>query len=166
LLYSDISFDPAIQTILFLCLAFLLVSLEDILQGILPFSGLLAVMAAGIAFQRNQPEKAGQLAKTFNTLWTAAEILLFVLVGATVNIQYAFSAGLTALVLIFGILCFRIIGVYVSLWGTSFSTKEKVFCMIAYIPKATVQPAIGGLPLAMGLSNGDLILTVAVCAGL
>lgn len=153
-----------LAVLMFISLAFGLISIEDLLQSTIPFSGLLAIMATGVAFQKSQPTRTKQLSHSFLQLWQGAEILLFVLVGATVNIHYAFDAGISAVLLIAGILCFRLLGVYVSLIGTSFTSKEKLFCLFAYIPKATVQAAIGGIPLALGLSNGDLILTVAVVA--
>ena len=103
-----------------------------------------------------------RLAQKFNKLWIAAEIILFVLVGATVNISYAFQAGFSAILMIVVGLCIRAIGVLLSLIGTPLNAKEKLFCVIAYLPKATVQAAIGSVPLAMGLPCGELVLTVAV----
>ena len=107
---------------------------------------------------------AGRLSVKFNKLWVAAEVLLFVLVGATVDISYVKTAGLAAVILIFGVLVFRMVGVFICLLGTKLSMKERVFCMIAYTPKATVQAAIGGIPLSMGLACGNLVLAVAVLA--
>jgi len=97
-------------------------------------------------------------------LWVGAEVILFVLVGATVNIKYALDAGLPTILLIIGVVMFRLAGVYVSLTGTELNFKERIFSCFAYMPKATVQAAIGGLPLAMGLASGEIILTVAVAA--
>ena len=91
-----------------------------------------------------------------------AEIMLFVLVGATVDLHYAASAGVAAVILIFGVLLFRMVGVWCCMLGTNLNKKERLFCMFAYMPKATVQAAIGGMPLAMGLSCGNIVLTVAV----
>ena len=112
-------------------------------------------------------EKAEKSGRTFcllnsTKLWVVSEIMLFVLVGATVNIKYALSAGFAAVVLIFGVLAFRMAGVFFCLLKTGLNRKERTFCMIAYMPKATVQAAIGGIPLAMGLSCGNIVLTVAV----
>lgn len=147
-----------------LSVAFLLVSLEKALAGIVGFSGLLGVMALGVVIQQQKSEVAGRLSNKFSKLWVGAEVLLFVLVGATVNVDYATKAGLVAIVLVLGALVFRIGGVFASLLNTQLSPKEKIFTAIAYMPKATVQAAIGGLPLAMGLPGGEIILTVAVVA--
>ena len=100
----------------------------------------------------------------FNELWVGAEVMLFVLVGATVNIKYALSFGISTVILIFGVMVFRMVGVFMCLIKTRLSRKERLFCMIAYTPKATVQAAIGGVPLAMGLACGEIVLTVAVVA--
>lgn len=145
-----------------LSIAFLLVSLEKAVSGNVGFSGLLAVMALGIVIQQCKSDVAARLSSKFSKLWVGAEVLLFVLVGATVNIDYAAKAGLVATVLVGSALIFRIVGVFTSLFNTKLSKKEKVFTAIAYTPKATVQAAIGGLPLAMGLPGGEIILTVAV----
>ena len=160
--YEKANMHNVMNVILYLSVAFVLVAGEELLTGIIPFSGLLAVMAAGVAFQSEQPTRGVQLSGSFNQIWKGAEILLFVLVGATVNITYAFGAGFSALGLIAVILVFRLAGVYVSLIGTNLNSKEKIFCMISALPKATVQAAIGGVPLAMGLPFGELILTIAV----
>lgn len=152
------------KVLVMLSVAFLLVSLEKQFQGMVGFSGLLAVMAMGITLKYQQVTLASRLSNKFSKLWVAAELLLFVLVGASVNIQYALKAGLAAVILIMGALIFRLAGVFVSLIKTSLNPKERLFSAFAYIPKATVQAAIGGLPLAMGLSSGELILTVAVVA--
>lgn len=107
---------------------------------------------------------AERLSVKFNKLWVGAEVMLFVLVGATVDIQYAVSAGIATVVLIFAVLVFRMLGVFLCLLKTKLTVKERLFCMAAYMPKATVQAAIGGVPLAMGLSCGNIVLTVAVTA--
>lgn len=150
------------KVLILLSLAFLLVTLEEALQGIIGFSGLLAVMAMGIALQEKKYEVARRLSGKFSKLWVAAELLLFVLVGASVNLKLAFTAGLPAVVLVLLALVFRVIGVLLSLMNTPLNRKERVFSAMAYLPKATVQAAIGGLPLAMGLPAGEMILTVAV----
>ena len=160
--YEKANMHNVMNVIFYLSVAFVLVAGEELLTGIIPFSGLLAVMAAGVAFQSKQPTRGVQLSSSFNQIWKGAEILLFVLVGATVNITYAFGAGFSAVGLIAVILVFRLVGVYVSLIGTDLNFKEKIFCMISALPKATVQAAIGGVPLAMGLPFGELILTIAV----
>lgn len=152
------------KVIILLCVSFILVSLEDRYSSHIPFSALIAVMSVGIALQKKHEIAALRLSSKFNKLWVASEILLFVLVGATVDIRYALSAGVMSVVLIFGVLLFRMFGVFVCLIKTRLSKKERLFCMIAYTPKATVQAAIGGVPLAMGLSCGNVVLTVAVLA--
>lgn len=150
------------KVVLLLSLSFLLVAAESALEGIVPFSGLLAVMAVGVAVRRKKQDAAVRLSQKFSKLWVAAEILLFVLVGATVDVSYALTAGGAAILLIFGALEFRMVGVFVCLLRTKINMKERIFCMIAYTPNATVQAAIGALPLAMGLDCGQIVLTVAV----
>ena len=152
------------KVVVLLSLSFLFVALENAIKGTIPFSGLLAVMSCGIALQRTRPEVAQRLAAKYSKLWVASEILLFVLVGATVDISYARTAGAAALVVILCCLVFRMIGVFACLLGTGLPLRERLFSMIAYTPKATVQAAIGSVPLAMGLPCGQLVLTVAVLA--
>lgn len=153
-----------VKVIILLSLSFMLVSLEDRFSDIIPFSALIAVMCVGIALKEKREIVAARLSLKFNKLWVCAEVLLFVLVGATVDLKYAAAAGPAALLLIAGVLVFRMAGVLFCLVKTKLNRKERVFCMIAYMPKATVQAAIGGLPLAMGLSCGNIVLTVAVLA--
>ncbi len=105
-----------------------------------------------------------RLSAKYAKLWVAAELILFVLVGAAVDVGAAARSGLAAIGLIFGALCFRMVGVFVCTLGTALSKKERLFCMLAYTPKATVQAAIGSVPLAMGLACGETVLTVAVLA--
>lgn len=152
------------KVMIVLCVSFLLVTLEEQAGEVIPFASLLAVMAMGIALQKKREVVARRLSVKFNKLWSVSEILLFVLVGATVDLRYALSAGGMVIVLLFGVLFFRMIGVWLCLWRTGLNWRERLFCMIAYMPKATVQAAIGGIPLAMGLSCGELVLTVAVAA--
>lgn len=147
-----------------LSVSFLLVALEHSLNGNIGFSGLLAVMALGATLQQRKQDVSKRLSNKFSKLWVGAEVILFVLVGATVNIQYAVKAGVAAIGLIACVLLFRIIGVFVCLIKTPFNKKERWFSAIAFMPKATVQAAIGGLPLAMGLACGEVVLTVAVLA--
>ncbi|MCD8556519.1 MAG: cation:proton antiporter [Bacteroides graminisolvens] len=154
----------SVKVLIILSVSFLLVALERVLKGILPVSGLLAVMALGATFLKNYEVLALRLSAKFSKLWVGAEILLFVLVGATVDIKYAVGAGLSAVVVILFSLLFRMAGVFVCMIKTQLTLKERVFCMIAYLPKATVQAAIGSLPLAMGLPCGKIVLTVAVLA--
>ena len=152
------------KVIIILCLSFILVTFEDRFSTILPFASLIAVMAIGIALQKKREVVAKRLSVKFNKLWVVAEIVLFVLVGATVDIKYAVSAGALSVILILGVLMFRMLGVFLCLLKTKLTMRERMFCMIAYTPKATVQAALGGVPLAMGLSCGNIVLTIAVVA--
>lgn len=162
--FQKVHMRDSIKVLLLLSFSFLLVALEDALEGIVPISGLIAVMSLGIALQRKRDIVARRLSLKFSKLWVAAELLLFVLVGATVDLHYAYAAGLSAVILIFGVLVFRMAGVWVCLLKTKLIFKERLFCMLAYMPKATVQAAIGSVPLSMGLSCGNIVLTVAVLA--
>ena len=154
----------SVKVLILLSISFLIVAMEKLLKGTLPVSGLLAVMGMSATLLKTYGLLAKRLSAKFNKLWVGAEILLFVLVGATVDIKYAVAAGFAAVLLIFGVMIFRLSGVYVSLLKTPLTKKERVFCMIAYMPKATVQAAIGSIPLALGLSCGKIVLTVAVLA--
>lgn len=162
--FQKVHVRDSVKVLLLLSFSFLLVALEDALEGIVPISGLIAVMSLGIALQRKRDIVARRLSLKFSKLWVAAELLLFVLVGATVDLHYAYAAGLSAVILIFGVLLFRMAGVWVCLLKTKLLFKERLFCMLAYMPKATVQAAIGSVPLSMGLSCGNIVLTVAVLA--
>lgn len=162
LLFTKAHIRDSGKVLIILSISFLLVTAEKSLDGIIGFSGLLAVMAMGAALQQQKFELSKRLSHKFAKLWVGAEVLLFVLVGATVNITYVQKAGGVAVVLIFCVLLFRSAGVFVCLIKTGLSKKERLFSAFAYLPKATVQAAIGGLPLAMGLPCGDIVLTVAV----
>lgn len=162
--FQKISIRDTAKVILLLCFSFILVTLEDTIGSYIPFSGLIAVMFMGIFLQRLRGIVAIRLSKKFNKLWVGAEILLFVLVGATINPTYVMAAGLPAIALIFIVLLFRMFGVWLCMLPTDLTGKERLFCMLAYTPKATVQAAIGGIPLSMGLSCGNIVLTVAVLA--
>ncbi|MCW0885388.1 cation:proton antiporter [Clostridioides difficile] len=162
--FKKVHMRDSAKGVLLLSISFLMISLETALEGIVPFSGLLAVMNIGIFLQIKYRVVARRLSVKYSKLWVGAEILLFVLVGATVDISYAFKAGIGAVILIFGVLLFRMVGVFFCLIKTNLTIKERLFCMIGYIPKATVQAAIGGVPLAMGMASGQLILTLAVLA--
>lgn len=152
----------SIKILIILSLSFLLMEFQYRLEGIIPVSGLLAIMSMGIAIYQKYNILAKRLSIKYNKLWVAAEVLLFVLVGATVDLSYAIKAGAYSIVIVLGALVFRMIGVYVCLIKTKLTKKERLFCMLAYIPKATVQAAIGAIPLSMGLASGQQILTVAV----
>lgn len=163
-LFKKFHMRDSSKVIVILSIAFLLVAAEDQLKGIVPFSGLLGVMSLGILIQRNNSVLAGRISSKFSKLWVAAELILFVLVGAAVDIEYAAKAGISSIILIGGVVLFRMLGVYICMIRTHLSNKERLFCMIAYTPKATVQAAIGSVPLAMGLASGQIVLTVAVIA--
>lgn len=163
-IFKYFTVDDIGKVIIILSVSFLLVSIESLVKDSIGFSGLLAVMALGATIQQKNYELSKCLSGKFSRLWMGAEILLFVLVGATLNISYALKAGLVSAVLVLGVVIFRLFGVYISLIKTNLNYKERIFTGFAYMPKATVQAAIGGLPLAMGLSSGELILTVAVVA--
>lgn len=162
--FRRVHMRDSVKVVILLSLAFLLVEAEDALEGIFPFSGLLSVMGAGVGLQRWRSVVAQRLSLKFSKLWVAAEVALFVLVGAAVDLRYALSAGVMAILAVLGALCFRAVGVLVCVSGAHFSPKEKLFCVLGYLPKATVQAAIGGVPLAMGLGCGQIVLTVAVIA--
>lgn len=163
-LFERIHIRDTEKLLLFLCAAFFLVAFEDTFGEKVPFSALIAVMSIGIAVQKIQPMAAERLSARFNKLWVAAEIFLFVLVGACVNLPYAAKAGISTVILILLVLLFRMAGVFVCLIKTNLNLKERLFCMLAYTPKATVQAAIGGIPLALGLACGETVLTAAVIA--
>ena len=152
------------KVLIILSISFLLVVLEDELTTAITFSALIAVMFIGIGLQRKREAVAKRLSVKYGKLWVAAEVFLFVLVGATVNVGYLGRVGVRALIVIVGALAFRMFGVFVCLIGTSLKKKERLFAMMAYTPKATVQAAIGGIPLALGFACGDTVLTVAVLA--
>lgn len=152
------------SVIIILAISFMLSGVEDYVTRYVAFSSLIGVMLIGITLKRKNDDLAVASSKILNNIWKVAEIFLFVLVGACVNIEYAYKAGLKSIALIFIVLIFRVIGVVCCLIKTKLNNKEKLFCAISYLPKATVQAAIGGIPLAMGLSCGDLVLTVAVLA--
>ena len=152
------------KVLIILSISFLLVVMEDKLSTPITFSALIAIMFIGIGLQKKRETVAKRLSVKYGKIWVAAEVFLFVLVGATVNIGYLGKVGVKALIVTIGALVFRMFGVFVCLLGTSLKRKERLFTMLAYTPKATVQAAIGGIPLALGFTCGDLVLTVAVLA--
>lgn len=164
LFFKRIHIRDTAKVLIILSISFLLVVAEDALTTPITFSALIAIMFIGIGLQRKRENVAKRLATKYAKLWVAAEVFLFALVGATVNIGYLGKVGIKALLVIVGALLFRMLGVYVCLLGTKLSGKEKLFTMLAYTPKATVQAAIGGIPLALGFACGDSVLTVAVLA--
>jgi NhaP-type Na+/H+ or K+/H+ antiporter len=153
-----------VKILILISVAGLLVALETAIKAFVPMSGLLAIMALGCTILKTHPTLASRLSRKFSKIWVAAELILFILVGAAVDVSYAMNAGLAVVVLIFLALCIRLCGVFVCLIKSPLRFKERLFCALAYLPKATVQAAIGGLPLAAGLPSGKLVLTVAVLA--
>lgn len=162
--FQRVGVRDAVKLLVFLSVSFLLTAAEGSLHTGITFSGLIAVMFMGIGLQRKKMGSAKMLSGKFNQMWVFAEVILFTLVGASVDISYVSSAGLAAVILIFAVLVFRMLGVCLCMAGTKLNWKERIFCMLAYMPKATVQAAIGGLPMAMGLPCGKIVLTVAVLA--
>ena len=155
----------SMKVIIILGLAFLLMAVETWLKGIVAVSGLLAVVSMACMLKvKSIAFVSKRLSEKFGKLWLAAEVILFVLVGAAVDIRYTMEAGAAAVLMIMVALVFRSIGVLICLAGTALSRRERIFCVIAYLPKATVQAAIGSVPLAMGLPCGSIVLSVAVLA--
>lgn len=153
----------SIKVIIVLGAAFLLMAVETWLEGVVSVSGLLAVMSMACVLQTKSVSLVSKrLSEKFSKLWLAAEVILFVLVGAAVDIRFTLKAGAIAIVIILVALIFRSIGVWLCLIGTPLNFKEKLFCVIAYLPKATVQAAIGSVPLSLGLPCGNMVLSVAV----
>ena len=160
--FEKLHMRDSVKVVLLLSVAFLLVALEDVVP--VPFSGLLAVLGMGLGLRRWRLPVAERLTAKFGKLWVWAEVMLFVLVGAEVDLKYAAAAGLAAVATVLGVLCFRALGVLLCVAGSKLTKKERLFAVLAYLPKATVQAAIGGVPLAMGLACGQVVLTVAVIA--
>lgn len=162
--FSRFEIQNTVKMLLVLSISFLLVAAEDSLKTPITFSALIAIMFLGVGVKKFKADVAKDLASTYNKLWVAAEVFLFVLVGATVNVHYFGTVGVAAIIAIMAALVFRMVGVFVCLIGTGYNTKERLFTMVAYTPKATVQAAIGGIPLSLGLSCGNATLSVAVLA--
>lgn len=163
-LFKRFHIRDSIKIIIILSISFLLIECESILEGVLPMSGLLAIMSMGIIFKQKYEVLAVRLSSKYNKFWVAAEVILFVLVGATVNLEYITSEGVMAIGIIVFAMIFRMLGVFICLLKTKLTMNERLFCMIAYTPKATVQAAIGSIPLSIGLECGNLVLMVAVLA--
>lgn len=162
--WKKVHIRDTVKAAIFLSVALLLVGVEASLNTPITFASLISVMFIGIALKKDRPEVAFRLSQKYNKMWVWTEVMLFVLVGATVDIGYVAYAGVSAIVIIIGALIFRMAGVALCMAGTKLKLKERVFCMLAYTPKATVQAAIGGVPLSMGLACGDTVLIVAVLA--
>lgn len=162
--FEKIHIRDTAKVLIILSISMLLVALEDLLTTPITFSSLIAVMFIGIGLQKKREHVAKRLAMKYGKLWVGAEVFLFVLVGTVVNLDYLGTAGMKAIVLILAALVFRMLGVYFCLLGTKLRRKEKLFTMMAYTPKATVQAAIGGIPLTLGFACGNTVLTIAVLA--
>ena len=160
--FQKFHYRDSVKILILLSISFLLLELETRMEGFLPMSGLLAIMSLGITLYQTYPKLSERLSAKYNKLWVAAEIVLFALVGASVDLSYAVKAGGIVILLVLGALFFRMLGVLLCLTKTPLTRKERIFCMLAYTPKATVQAAIGGIPLSMGLPCGEIVLTVAV----
>ncbi|MDR2860744.1 MAG: cation:proton antiporter [Elusimicrobiota bacterium] len=162
-LFKKIHIRDSVKVIILLSFSALIIQLESMIAPIIPFSGLVSILFVSISILRFYPVLAQRLSGKFSKVWVAAEIILFVLVGASVgNVENIVEEGMKGVLLLLAVLSVRLIGVFLSLLNTKLNIKEKIFCMGAYIPKATVQAAIGGIPLAMGLSCGHIIVNMAV----
>ncbi|MDO4731446.1 MAG: cation:proton antiporter [Clostridia bacterium] len=162
LFFKKFHIRDSVKILLILSFSFLLLEMQKQLETIVSVSGLIAIMSMGIIIKQNYNILAKRLALKYNKLWLGAEVFLFVLVGVAVDIGYALVASISVILLVAAALVFRILGVFLSLIGTKLTKKERLFCMMAYTPKATVQAAIGTIPLAMGLECGSIVLTVSV----
>jgi NhaP-type Na+/H+ or K+/H+ antiporter len=160
--FRKVHIRDSVKVMIILSISFLLLELENRLEGIIPVSGLLAIMSMGITLNQKYDVLSKRISIKYNKLWLCAEVFLFVLVGIAVDIKYAFTAGAASVVVVMLALVFRMTGVFLSLVKTDLNKKERLFCMLSYTPKATVQAAIGTIPLAMGLDCGSIVLTVAV----
>lgn len=162
--FERVHVRDTIKILLMLSWSFILVTIEDSLNTPIKFSALIAIMFMGVGLQNYRKEVSVRLCCKYNKLWVGAEVFLFVLVGAAVNINYLGNVGTKAIILIAGTLVFRMFGVVICLLKSNFNIRERVFSMIAYTPKATVQAAIGGIPLSLGLQCGNVVLSIAVLA--
>lgn len=162
--FEKIHIRDTVKVLLILSISFILVATEDMLNTPIKFSALIAIMFVGVGLHKKRDVVAKRLSQKYEKLWIASEVFLFVLVGATVNINYLGNMGIKALIVIFGALIFRMAGVFVCLIKTELNKKERLFTMMAYTPKATVQAAIGGIPLTLNFACGETVLTIAVLA--
>lgn len=162
--FEKIHIRDTVKVLLILSISFILVATEDMLNTSIKFSALIAIMFVGVGLHKKRDVVAKRLSQKYEKLWIASEVFLFVLVGATVNINYLGNMGIKALIVIFGALIFRMAGVFVCLIKTELNKKERLFTMMAYTPKATVQAAIGGIPLALNFACGETVMTIVVLA--
>ena len=163
-LFKKIHMRDTVKILIIFSTAFLLISFQDAMEAYVPISGLLAIMAIGATILTYYDKLAFRLKNKFSKIWVFAELILFVLVGAAVDITYLADAGLLSVLLILLALCFRMLGVLISLIKSPLNKKERLFSSIAYLPKATVQAAIGSIPLTQGVAAGNMILVIAVVA--
>ena len=162
LFFRHVHTRDTVKIIVMISFAFLFVTLENAVGEYVPFSAMLAVVTVGVTYNAMDPIRASRISKKYEKIWVLAEILLFVLVGAAVDISYVAKSGGIIVAIVFLALLFRMGGVFLSLIKTPLDIKERLFCAVAYIPKATVQAALGAIPLGMGLACGDVVLTAAV----
>ncbi|OON94052.1 MAG: potassium transporter [Candidatus Epulonipiscioides saccharophilum] len=164
-LFKHFDIQNSVKIILIISCSFLLLQLQDTCEGIVAISGLIGVMSLSIVLKNQlQESTTTNLSQIISRLWVAFELLLFVLVGASVNIDYTLHAGFSSVIIIFIGLIFRCCGVFLALLGTNLNKKEKLYCAASYLPKATVQAAIGGVALATGLGCGEIVLCISVIA--
>lgn len=161
-IFKKFNVDTITSVLIMLSISFILIWCEELMPSNFNFSSLISIMIMGISIRQCELDLSNKLSIPFNKLWIGGQIMLFILVGASVDIRYALDAGFVSVILIVGVLLFRIVGVLVCLIKTHLNRNERLFCCVSYMPKATVQAAIGGLPLAMGLACGNIVLTVAV----
>ena len=161
-LFKKVHIRDSVKIIVLICFSILFVSFQNLVDATVLFSGLLAVISMSAMLYRSHEVCAKRLSVKYNKLWLVAEIFLFVLVGAAVDLHFALQAGVMILAVMGLSMIFRLAGVWLCLLGTKLNYKERLFCMISYLPKATVQAAIGAIPLSMGLSCGQTVLTAAV----
>ncbi|HDK7156211.1 TPA: cation:proton antiporter [Clostridium botulinum] len=161
-IFKKYPIDNTKKILIILSISIILTLIEALLKGKLQIASLLGVMSLGFVISDKIPSIGDKVSKGLNEIWVFAQILLFVLVGAEVNMVIAFKSGFLGIIIIALGLIGRSIGVLISLKGSNLNTKEKLFCVIAYIPKATVQAAMGAVPLANGVAAGDIILAIAV----
>lgn len=164
ILLKKIALNPIYKAMIFISISFLLLKFQNIIEDYIAISALIAIMSAGMTINRIDENLSKELLESFDRLWKIFELFLFVLVGISVDMSYVKEAGLLAGLLILIGLVFRMIGVNISLLGTNLNKDEKLFTSFAYLPKATVQAAIGPVALSMGLASGNLILSVSVIA--
>jgi NhaP-type Na+/H+ or K+/H+ antiporter len=160
--FKAIHMRDTVKVLLILGAAILMVGVEPMVSKYVPFSGLLAAMALGGTILKTREKVARRISGKFSKIWVAAELILFVLLGAAVDILFVLKAGLAAVLLIIVAFLIRSVGTWVSLIRSGLNNKEKLFCVIAYLPKATVQAAVGAIPLSLGLASGNIILSIAV----